>query len=370
MVDLAIGIGLPVLEMILQYIVQGHRYDIYEDIGCVPFTYNTGLAIVLVYLPPILIGLTSAVYCISSIRAFNRSRLQFKEILSNNTNLKAGRFLRLMLLAGVDLACTVPLGCFALYLSVSLGLVPWISWANVHDGFSEVDQYPAIIWKASLFESSMMELNRWLVIVCAFIFFGFFGFSEEARKNYRSAFGSVSKRVGYTGSGSGVFSFNSSKSKTGMSTTDTSGSLPVYVRSEVLRKKNSLDSFSDMSVGLNDVGGALKSEKDSDGQDEKGCMPAPAYESIQLPDLGGVLADYDPRSSSPLSSGSSSSGVRSSIEPPQPAHIRPPSSMIEISSLRCISYFDSNVLPEASFVAPRHPIDTPSSVPRGSIDIV
>ena len=163
----------------------------------------------------------------------------------------------------------------------------------------------------------------------------------------------------------------SSRSKTGMSTSDTSGSLPIHVRSEVLRKKDSIDSFSNTSVSLSDVGGALQTEKGSDDQDEKGCMPAPAYESIQLPDLGGVLADYDPRSCSPPpSSRSLSSGLRSSIESPQPAHTRPPSAMIEISSLRRISYFDSNVLPETSLVAPRHPIDTPSSVPRGSIDVV
>jgi len=371
MVDLAIGVGIPVMYMILQYISQGHRFNIFEDVGCYPFTYNTWVGVLLVDIPPILVGLVSAVYCTLSIKAFSQSRAQFKEILSNNSNLKAGRFIRLMMLAGIEVLSTVPLASYFLYRNVSQGVVPWISWENVHVGFSRVDQFPAIIWKSVPILYTTVELSRWLVIVCAIIFFGFFGFAEEARKNYRTALDSVAKRVGYSSTGSGVFSFNGSKSKTEMSMSDTTGSYPIHVRSEVLRKKDSIDSFSDMSVNLNDVGGALNSKKDSDAKNEMHCIPALAYESIHLPDFGGVLADNGSRSSSPPpSSGSSSSGLDSPIESPHPAHTRPQSTMIEISSIRRISFIDSNVIPEASLVAPRHPIDAPSSVPRGSIDIV
>lgn len=80
MVDLAIGVGIPVLQMVmrmlnfyhlrrlyltsyLEYIVQGHRYNIFEDVGCYPFTYNTPVAYVLVITWPIVIGLISGVYC-------------------------------------------------------------------------------------------------------------------------------------------------------------------------------------------------------------------------------------------------------------------------------------------------------------------
>ncbi|KAM6493088.1 Pheromone A receptor domain containing protein [Amanita muscaria] len=370
MVDLAIGIGIPIAEMILQYITQGHRYDIFEDIGCVPFTYNTLVAVFLVYLPPIVIGIVSAVYCILSIRAFNQSRAQFKEILSNNSNLKPGRFIRLMMLAGTEVACTIPIGCYALYLNINETLNPWISWENVHVGFSRVDQFPALIWKNIPILYSSLEMTRWLVIACAFIFFAYFGFADEAKKNYRSALDSVAKSVGYTSTGSGVFSFNGSKSKTGVSMNGSSGSLPVHIHSHTLRKKDSIDSFSNMSLSLNDVGGALTSEKDLESQNEKCCMPVLAYESIQLPDFGGVLADSNTRSTSPAPSSGSSSSINSPVEPPQPVHTRPTSSMIEISSLRRPSYVDSFVVTESSLVAPRHPIDAPSSVPRGSIDIV
>jgi hypothetical protein len=47
---------------ISEYIPQGHRFNIFEDVGCFPFTYNTPVGIVIVSVPPILIGCVSAVY--------------------------------------------------------------------------------------------------------------------------------------------------------------------------------------------------------------------------------------------------------------------------------------------------------------------
>lgn len=46
-----------------EYIVEGHRFDIYEDVGCYPAVYNVWLAYPLSVAWPIAIGLISAVYC-------------------------------------------------------------------------------------------------------------------------------------------------------------------------------------------------------------------------------------------------------------------------------------------------------------------
>lgn len=45
-----------------EYIPQGHRFNIFEDVGCYPFTYNTWVAYLLVSCPPVAIGCVSAVY--------------------------------------------------------------------------------------------------------------------------------------------------------------------------------------------------------------------------------------------------------------------------------------------------------------------
>lgn len=47
----------------LAYVVQGHRFNIYEEIGCYPAIYNTLLAYFLVNWWPIVLGVISAVYC-------------------------------------------------------------------------------------------------------------------------------------------------------------------------------------------------------------------------------------------------------------------------------------------------------------------
>lgn len=45
------------------YVVQGHRFDIFEQVGCYPHIVNMLPAYFLVMMWPILIGLTSMIYC-------------------------------------------------------------------------------------------------------------------------------------------------------------------------------------------------------------------------------------------------------------------------------------------------------------------
>lgn len=83
-VDMAIAIGLPVLVMILRMyrlslylciayslcfsdvVVQGHRFNILEDVGCIPTIYNTPPAYPLVFMWPVLIGCVSFCYACES----------------------------------------------------------------------------------------------------------------------------------------------------------------------------------------------------------------------------------------------------------------------------------------------------------------
>lgn len=45
-----------------EYIVQGHRFNIYEELGCYPAIVNTILAYLTCVMWPAIIGLCSAVY--------------------------------------------------------------------------------------------------------------------------------------------------------------------------------------------------------------------------------------------------------------------------------------------------------------------
>jgi pheromone a factor receptor len=301
------------------------------DVGCYPYTYWTPVGIVLVALPPILIGAVSLVYCTLSIRNFKKRHAQFAELLSGHSNLTSNRYLRLMALAATDALLTVPCGCWALALTVKVGLAPWLGWEDTHWGFSRVDQVPAVLWKMNPISSTNIEFTRWAVVACAFIFFGFFGFADEALKNYRSAVSTVAKKVGYSTFGStsstvtgstGVFNSTGGKSTGGNSSVGRIRPVPpVMVHTDMLTRHRSIDSFTDASLNLNDVGGFLEDEKKEE------FSPTASYAQFNLNDVGGTLADYssDNISPTPSSGSSSASSVMSSPTSPARDISRPPS---------------------------------------------
>lgn len=48
--------------MLLDYVVQGHRFDIVEAIGCQPATYYSVPAVFIVWFPPLLLSTITFVY--------------------------------------------------------------------------------------------------------------------------------------------------------------------------------------------------------------------------------------------------------------------------------------------------------------------
>ncbi|KAJ7585807.1 pheromone A receptor-domain-containing protein [Mycena floridula] len=338
MVDLAIGVGIPIIQMILQYTVAGHRFDIYEDFGCYPATYNTPVAYPVVIIWPIVIGLVSAVYCFMSIRAFSKRRAQFNELLSSTNNLNSNRYFRLMCLAGIDALFTVPLATWAMVNNIQSGVSPWKGWADTHWGYSAVHQFPAIIWQNVPHSGPGLEISRWFFILCALVFFAFFGFADEARKNYRAMFTSVAKRVGYTTATTSTFNSSSNGSQwKPNSTNGRGGNLPVFIRKETTRTRDSLDSFDNMTSSYN----------------EKSFIGDASFGALTLNDVGGTLAYKDDSISPISSSGSSTSSVFE----------KSPEEDIEISSVRRMSAV-SITRPQPALAADsvRHPVDVPISV--------
>ncbi|KIY47096.1 pheromone receptor, partial [Fistulina hepatica ATCC 64428] len=190
-IDSAICVVLPLAYIALQYVVQGHRYNIFEDVGCEPAVVNTLATYFISYAAPLAFGLSSAVYCALSLQAFNARRIQFRQFAAaapcRATGFGFSQYVRLMALAMTEMACTTPLNIFIVVLNATAtgGLSPYVSWANIHWGYSHVELYPAILWRADHRVAVGVELTRWLAPVCALIFFAYFGFTSEARRNYK-----------------------------------------------------------------------------------------------------------------------------------------------------------------------------------------
>jgi pheromone a factor receptor len=182
-IDLAIGVGLPILGMILHTIVQAYRFTIIEEVGCFPFTWNTPPAYALYWCWPVVIGLVSASYCIRTIRELATRRAQFKEFLSTNGNLSSSRYFRLMGLACMDILFTIPLSSYVIYLNLTTNSVQaYVNWDWAHRDFSFVVQIPSDVWKANPTEAIAVELSRWSIVLCAVVLFAFFGLAEESRR--------------------------------------------------------------------------------------------------------------------------------------------------------------------------------------------
>ena len=115
----------------------------------------------------------------------------------SSQGLSSGRYLRLMALSSIEILGTIPIGTYIIVDNAKQGVGRWGSWASVHNHYSEVDQFPAIIWKNNQQMAVNLEMFRWLLVACAFNFFAFFGFAEEALQHYRRVYTLLSSRIGY-----------------------------------------------------------------------------------------------------------------------------------------------------------------------------
>ncbi|THG94556.1 hypothetical protein EW026_g6937 [Hermanssonia centrifuga] len=134
--EVLLCVGVPVTLMVLHYIVQGHRFDIIEDFGCQPATYISVPAVFIVWFPPLFLSAITLIYA---------------------------------------------------------GLRPWNNWADVHSDWLRIDQYTLDEFYPSFIQQ--MLVLWWSVPATALIFFVFFGFGEESRKDYKYIVDWVMKTV-------------------------------------------------------------------------------------------------------------------------------------------------------------------------------
>lgn len=220
MIDLSVCVGFPVFLLILcmchilsacdmrvehsltfiffpDFFVQGHRFNIFEQVGCFPAVYNVTLAYPFIYMWPPMFGAISMVYCFLTIKSFLKRRREMGHFLRNYSKLTTSRYFRLMALSMMDTALTIPLSIFVIWVNTTESQVqPWLGLADAHFGFSRVDQIPAVLWRTSRWTVITMDMDRWFIVICAFIFFFFFGLAEESFRHYTQAYWRVMRIFG------------------------------------------------------------------------------------------------------------------------------------------------------------------------------
>ncbi|KAI0061277.1 STE3-domain-containing protein [Artomyces pyxidatus] len=193
-IDLSVSLGIPLLQVVLSYIVQGHRFNIVEDFGCWPAIDDVPPAYALMMCWPLIIALVSAFFVCATYHFFAHGR-ELASLLSID-RAHRGRYIRLTILASSDVFISIPVTLYDLRSNIK-GVRPWISWKSVHSHFSAVDVTPASVWKKIPTAAASIEVTRWSTVLCAFMFFALFGtFSHEACERYWSAFQYARSRFG------------------------------------------------------------------------------------------------------------------------------------------------------------------------------
>jgi pheromone A receptor len=123
---------------------------------------------------------------------------RFKQLMSSTPNLSRNRYIRLMAISTTEILGTIPLGTLYIVRDAKEGVDHWRGWKYTHDNYSAVYQFPSSVWKNNSNSVFDLEMYRWSLVLCSFIFFALFGFADEARKNYRRVYVSIASRIGYS----------------------------------------------------------------------------------------------------------------------------------------------------------------------------
>ncbi|TDL16350.1 STE3-domain-containing protein [Rickenella mellea] len=194
-VDMLITLGFPLFIIGIAYISQGHRYDIFEDVGCTFHIHDAWPAFLTYYMWPLTIALISAVYCGMNLRTIYRRRSALNKFNLADSTLPAKIYMRLLYLSCTEIVFTIPFASWVLYTDI-INIAPYISWADTHSFFHLVWAYPSIIWHNEKELRPIVEFYRWNIIICAIVFIGFFTFADESRRNYGILFGRLMKWCG------------------------------------------------------------------------------------------------------------------------------------------------------------------------------
>ncbi|KAI0792019.1 GPCR fungal pheromone mating factor [Abortiporus biennis] len=198
-IDLAIGLSVPVAQMIIFPFVQSNRFDIWGSLGCQPGVPTTIPLIVLTTTWPIIMGLISLYYSSITLHtlyirgAFSR---QGWLIAKRTKNMDC--YYRLLAITLIDVWCTVPLGAYNIYASLKQAPIrQWHGLADLHQNFGTVNQIPEEIWTADHNVRSLVEFSSWAPIIVAWIFVILFGFSGEIYDFYIQTFLDVRRKLGF-----------------------------------------------------------------------------------------------------------------------------------------------------------------------------
>ncbi|CAO1634154.1 unnamed protein product [Parajaminaea phylloscopi] len=201
LLELTLCVLVPVLYAVCAIVWQGHRFDIYEGMGCYTAAYLSVPWLLLSPIPILIASIGSLIFSTLAFRWFLLRRRQFLAVLvSSGSRLDQSRYLRMMAFCSVDMLLTVPFTVInlTLLLRESNGtLKPYTSWSDVHFDFGTVLPIPASAFGTEVPASSFHRFNmtRWSAPIASFVFFALFGMTQDAMQEYRRVYRAISRHA-------------------------------------------------------------------------------------------------------------------------------------------------------------------------------
>lgn len=202
--------------MALSYIPQAQRFIIVEGLGCAIALLNSYPAIFLVYIWPVVLGTISIVYgckyatkgerrradsfSVIAIKYFLARRLQFQTLLkSSQSGLNSGQYFRLMAMASADLIIGMPLN-IAILITKAQHVDAWPGISRVYENWGYVREVSADavdIYYNDPAGTTLSVLSGWFAPLLAFLFFIFFGVTQDAVREYSRWYPALMRRFGF-----------------------------------------------------------------------------------------------------------------------------------------------------------------------------
>ncbi|KAF8225998.1 fungal pheromone STE3G-protein-coupled receptor [Tricholoma matsutake] len=183
MLDLALGLGIPLIFVILMYIPQRKRFIIFEDIGCSIAIDDDPISMVIGSGSQVVVSLACAAYSTLTIYTIYQKYSGLSELLSSNNTIDMSQYVRVLIIATLSSICVVPV---ALYMLVNNWITAnsWPGLKVIHSDFSPV-LVPASVWRSVQVAKYSPEIRRWGFVFNGFVIFACFGIHKEARRRYR-----------------------------------------------------------------------------------------------------------------------------------------------------------------------------------------
>ncbi|KZV69111.1 STE3-domain-containing protein [Peniophora sp. CONT] len=186
-----LGLIIPILVAgPIYYVNQGNRFQVIEGFGCREADDGSILDIIIgeswAVVPP-LISLTF--YYQKVTRTYYRQRRDIDSFLRSNSSVSRTNYLRILVLASIDILLTLPIGIVTITLTIvkarSFNLFSFYhGWTHIHTDWEPEGISYALLQAGGTASLAQNYFSLWTSPVLAFAIFGLFGVTPEARASH------------------------------------------------------------------------------------------------------------------------------------------------------------------------------------------